>query len=236
VAPPPEPAPTTPDPIAKVLSDLERQRLLSRPVRISPATGLPLPHDPHPPRHPTPMTVPRAAVRKQLATGRTRAFVAASGEQLPQMFRSIQPDEVGPESLEEALQWAAETAWHHVPCALALVLSSDDGVIAEVVAARGERARESLGCRVMCAAGPAQLGRSASLTRFAEAQPLHFDPFEGEVWELAVGSLLSVPIVLPDGELTGLGLVLFNAPRASGFTQSELSAVTYLARTLADRL
>jgi hypothetical protein len=240
-APPVAVPPTTPDPIAKVLSDLQRQRLLARPIRISSKTGLPLVLEP--PRaaryataRPEPRPTTPGSGRRRRPTGRTQAFATATGDQLPQEFRPVQQAASPPDDLGPALQWAADTAWQHVPCALALVLSCDEGAHGEVVAARGEREREARGCHVACDSGPTLLPRAPSLTRYPSEQPLHFIALDDATWDLPVGSVLSVPIELPDGELTGLGLVLFNASRPAGFTDSELRAVSYLARTLGARL
>jgi len=164
------------------------------------------------------------------------AFPAALTDQLPQQFHPVQGDGDDAESYEHLLQWAVETAWQHVPCALAMLLAWDEDARAEVVAARGERERESRGCFVASDAGPTQLGRAPSLTRFSANRMVRFRRRDDTWWDLPVESVLSVPVELPDVELAGLGLVLVNAPRASGFADSELRAVTYLARTLAGRI
>ena len=238
---PPARAPA-PDPIARVLSELERQRLLSRPVRLSSVTGLPSREAPRAPRrHPTPLNVPRPSPttdERNRPTARTQAFVAAPEEQLPQHFRPVQAEVGPPETYELATRWAVETAWNHVPCALVLLLAcdEDEGPLAEIIAARGEREREARGCSVTCDSGPAQMSRAPSLTRFSAPRTLHFTGPDERVWELPVSSVLAAPVEAEDGELIGLGLVLLNASRSSGFTDSELRAVTYLARTLAARL
>ncbi len=230
----------TPDPIARILSDLERQRLLARPIRISSQTGLPTRNPTvRPRRELTPNTVPRLTPttdERRRPRETTMAFPAVHTEQLPQQFHPVQADDDERESYESMLQWAAETAWQHVPCALAMVLACDDDETAEVVAVRGERERESRGCHVGSATGPTQLGRAPSLTRFSSERLVRFRRRDGTWWELPVESVLSVPVELADGELAGLGLVLVNASRASGFTDSELRAVTYLAHTLAGRI
>lgn len=232
----------TPDPVARVLSDLERQRLLSRPVRISSKTGLPT--SPRPPRRSaTPHAVPRpvsaraaSAEARERPASRTQAFQAAPEELLPQQFRPVQGESGPPETFDLALRWAVDTAWDHVPCALALVVGCEAGTRGEVLAARGAREREARGCTIACDTGPAQLSRAPSLTRFSTARPLRFAPTDARTWELPVTSVLTAPVTADDGELTALGLVLVNATRASGFTDSELRAVTYLARTLASRM
>jgi len=231
----------TPDPIARILSDLERQRLLSRPIRISSQTGLPTQASSvRLRRNDTPSTVPRLAPttdERRRPREATTAFPAMSMDQLPQQFHPVQADEDDSDpTYEELLQWAAETAWAHVPCELAMVLSLDEGAMAEVVTTRGEREREARGCHVASGSGPTQLGRAPSLMRFSSEHLVRFLRRDATHWELPITSVLSVPIELPDGELAGLGLVLVNASRASGFTDSELRAVTYLARTLAARL
>lgn len=230
----------TPDPIARILSDLERQRLLSRPIRISSQTGLPTQLTPaRPRRENTPSTVPRLAPttdERRRPRDATTAFPAVSMDQLPQQFHPVQADEDEADTYEVLLQWAAETAWAHVPCELAMVLSLDEDAQAEVVTTRGEREREARGCHVASDSGPTQLGRAPSLTRFSSERLVRFMRRDDTHWELPITSVLSVPVELPDGELTGLGLVLVNASRASGFTDSELRAVTYLARTLASRI
>lgn len=236
--------PTTPDPVARILSDLERQRLLSRPVRISSRTGLPTPSSPRPPRRSaTPHAVPRPvsaraaqAEARERPTSRTQAFPAAPEELLPQQFRPVQGESGPPETFELALRWAVETAWDHVPCALALVVGCESGGRGEVLAARGAREREARGCAIACDTGPAQLSRAPSLTRFSTPRPLRFAAADARTWELPVTSVLTAPVTADDGELTALGLVLVNATRASGFTDSELRAVSYLARTLASRM
>jgi len=233
----------TPDPIAKVLSDLERQRLLSRPVRISSWTGLPTGETRPPRRVPTPQTVPRpvstsaaGADTHPRPTTRTQAFPAAPEELLPQQFRPVQAERGPPRTFDLALRWAVETAWNHVPCALALLVTCREDRLAEIIAARGAREREARGCSVACDSGPAQMSRAPSLTRFSAPRPLRFLPADARAWEIPVTSVLTAPVQSEDGEPTDLGLVLLNASRASGFTDSELRAVSYLARTLASRL
>lgn len=230
----------TPDPIARILSDLERQRLAARPVRISSQTGLPSsPASGRPRREVTPTTVPRLAPttdERKRPRDETRAFASAAAEGLPQEFHPVQAEQQAPGSLDLALQWATETAWQHVPCALVLALTCDEGPWAEVAAARGTRERESRGCLLASDRGPTQLGRAPSRARFPTGRVVSFQRRDGSSWELAVESVMSVPIVLADGAFAGLALLLLNATRQSGFTDSELRAVTYLAHTLASRL
>lgn len=246
---PPAPAPTpttsvTPDPIARVLSDLERQRLLSRPVRISSKDGLPTTEPrrvgAQSARAPTPTGVPRlqpSTDERKRPREHTRAFSTAPTDQLPQLFHPVQADDDDGDALDPILRWAADTAWQHVPCALALVLDCESEGECHVAMARGEREREARGCRLTPDPhGPLQLGRSPSLRRLPEARTLAFERPDGTAWTLPVTSLLSAPVVHPDGELSGLTLVLVDAARPTGFTDSELRALAYLAKTLAQRL
>ncbi len=77
--PKPDSATADSDPIARVLSDLERQRLLARPVRISAKTGLPSPIEPTsgptrlPPSSAAPATPKPQAARPPPADRRARA-------------------------------------------------------------------------------------------------------------------------------------------------------------------
>lgn len=238
------------DPVARVLSDLERQRLGARPVRLDP-TGLPEPVDASSRRRPTPHAVPRQARSGEAGRARGRddtvAFtppVAGGADALPQQFRPVVPSsgrggEVPP-TRAAALEWAVETAWSHVPCALALVLGGLDRDDPEVLLARGERERETRGCRVPLELGFRQLAcRAPTRVRFAERAVVHFVG-GGAGFDVEVASTLCAPIAFVPGHESpstrGLGLVLLNSTRASGFTDSELRAVTYLARTLAERL
>jgi len=231
------PAGRVDDPIARVLSELERQRLASRPVRISSQTGLPT-LTPRGKREPTPHTVPRPTPPTEPRRGRPPS---GPGDALPQQFRPVQASADPTRSVDGTLQWAVDTAWQHVPCELALVLELDDddgrdGCRAEVLAARGAHEREARGCFVGCAGAPLQLGHAPSLVRFPTGRALTFTAADGSTWELAVTSSLVVPVEAADGELTGLGLGLVNCARDSGFTDSELRAVAYLARTFAQAL
>ncbi len=228
---------STPDPIARILSDLERQRLLSRPIRISPQTGLPTRTIGRPRRRETMGSVPRLTPttdESKRPRELTSAFPAVVTDQLPQQFHPVQAG--SNEDIDVVLQWAVETAWQHVPCALAMLIICDEGPMGEVVAARGERERESRGCTVLRDSGPTHVGRGPSLVRFPKERPVRFHRSDGTTWELPIESVLSVPVHYPDGELAGVGLLLLGAARASGFTDSELRAVTYLARTLGARM
>ncbi len=229
--------PPTPDPIARILSDLERQRLLSQPIRISPQTGLPTRTMGRPRRRETKNAVPRAMPttdESRRPRELTLAFPAVASDQLPQQFHPVQT--TTNEDIDVVLQWAVETAWQHVPCALAMLIICDEGPLAEVLAARGERERESRGCSVPRDSGPTHVGHGPSLMRFPGERPVRFHRADGSTWDLPIESVLSVPVEYPDGELAGIGLLLLGASRASGFTDSELRAVTYLARTLGARM
>lgn len=253
---PPARRPETPDPIARVLSDLERQRLLARPMRISPQTGLPtpVPAGRGTRRTPTPQNVPRpgAADERQRPRRATTAFSVDGDASLPQEFRPVLSAQA-PADLPAALQWAADTAWEHVPCGLALLVGVDVGLVAtlddreplddvvvhgEILAARGELARELKGCLVPVSSGPATLtARRPSRIRFSEGARLAVESLDERTWHIPITSVLRVPLDRMDAERLGfgiLGLVLVNATRGSGFTDGEASATAYLVHTLAN--
>ncbi|MCC6621265.1 MAG: hypothetical protein IT385_08420 [Deltaproteobacteria bacterium] len=261
---PPRGAPAAPpapdeDPLARVLSALERQRLAAHPVRFD-ARGVPQPLDPRPsPRRATPQGMPRAhdgARRGQGAADgsaserptrdETLAFASAAGapEALPQLFRPIHLADAAdldvPTARLAALQWAVDTAWHHIPCALALLLEGLHDA-PEVAFARGEREREARGCHVPLVHAFRQIACLApTRVRFADGAGMRFVSAGGQAWDLVVRSTLCAPISFvpghPSPATAGLGLVLINSTRSSGFIDSELRALTYLARTLAARL
>jgi len=231
---------TAPDPITTLLSDLARQRRLWHPLRISPITGLPTTNDARRGARcqATPQSVPRSAPathERHRSADLTQAFVALASDELPQHFRSVHSNGGPPDTWDQALRWAVDTTWQQLPCALVLAVSSGDGHVAEVLAARGEREREARGCQIACDAEPIQMGRAPSLFRFASMRPLSFQGPGEQTWALPVGSLLWAPLAEPSGALMSHGLALINATRPSGFTDGELRAMTYLARTLLAR-
>lgn len=273
------------DPLARVLSELERQRILARPVRINPKTGLPTPfpdqlaprprangEEPASPpwrdaprptdtlvadRGPGPasdrrvrvdlagldISAPRAAPapnpssrRKKTEPAVPRPRQAAVTEPgldqaatLPQQFRPVLKELVPPAGTG-LLPWAADTSWQQIPCALALVLSGLETLV--VLAARGQREREAVGGRLRRDGQRGQLMcRVAHRIRYAEPLPMSIEHPDGARWDLWVDSALCMPIGDPDEELS---LLLINAPRPTGFTDGEASALTYLARTVAE--
>lgn len=238
------------DPVARVLSELEVQRVRARPLRIA-SDGLPRPLDPNTKRRATPLAVPRSAQPGEQPTRRTRddtlAFtpgIMSPVDGLPQQFRPVtatgatDPDQ--PSARISVMQWAVETAWQHVPCALALLIEGLDSDEPEVVFARGEREREVRGCVVPLEHAFRQLAaRAPTRTRFADIANVRFESHL-QVFDLDVTSALCAPVAFVPGHETdgtlGLGLVLLNSSRDSGFTDSELRALAYLARTLASRL
>ncbi len=247
--------PITPDvdPVARILSELERQRLDARPIRID-SKGLPEQVDRRGGRRPTPLSVPRASVGDGRVTSerRTReetlAFTPAVStpvDTLPQSFWPVSPsgatDPDIPTARLAALQWAVDTAWHHVPCALALLLEGLDTDLPEVVFARGERELETRGCRVPLDYAFRQVACLApTRVRFADGARIRFVRADDKPYDMVVLSTLCAPVAFvpgyPSPATTGLGLVLLNSTRASGFIDSELRALTYLGRTLAGRL
>lgn len=268
------------DPLARVLSGLERERLLARPMRINPRTGLPTPLEsaaqpsPHgtrvDQRAPGPASDRRVRIDlpdlsrrgsrettapavPRLRSGGESLSLGAGGvdrfeptssyppgsplsatdtdleaASLPQQYRPVL-SELAPPSGAALLEWAADTAWQQIPCALSLCLSGADALV--VVAARGLRAREALGGRVARTGAPGQLWRASHRIRYAEGSPVAFEHPDGGRLELRVDSALCVPVT--DGAEPIL-LLLLNAPRPGGFTDAEARALAYLARTVAE--
>ncbi|MFO0749557.1 MAG: hypothetical protein U1F43_28385 [Myxococcota bacterium] len=247
---PDAPAVGADDPVARVLSDLERQRIMARPVRID-AHGMPQPIDGR--RRATPQSMPRVSLppaddRRLRTREDTLAFtpaMASPSDALPQQFRPVAPtgatDPALPSARFSALQWAVDTAWLHVPCAVALLLDGLDSELPEVALARGERERETRGCRVPLEHSFRQAAcRAPTRVRFADHARIRFLSPDDQSFDVEVESTLCAPIAFVPGHESpstfGLGLVLLNSTRPTGFTDSELSALTYLARTLAERL
>ena len=155
---------------------------------------------------------------------------------LPQQFRAIAAA-VGQTSSGGPAQRAVENAWQHIPCQLVQTLRYSDRDTLEVVAARGERERETLRCRLeasgvfehLLSPRPARVKFSEDKTR------LRYVDGRGEaVLEQPVRSAACVPIVVA-GRRWGV-LLLLNSTRASGFAEGELRAVSYLSATLGREL
>jgi len=232
------------DPVARALSDLERQRLLARPVRIASDTGLPKAIDPAPrgPRRRRESTrLGLCAMGVRPGDGAASRAVAVTAEHsavepdspLPQQFRAVvAPAMPGAGAAAEALGRAIETAWGYVPCQTAQILRRLPGGALRVVAARGERERELVACTLMDPeALPALARPRPSRVKFgAPHEPLRYRSQHDATHALPVVSAITVPL-RAEGAPWGVVLLL-NTARPSGFTEGELSAVTYLARTI----
>lgn len=236
------------DPVARVLSDLERQRLHARPVRISSKTGLPQPIRVPPPtpasagpRQPEPtragLALPRspAQVRAAARSGNTpTAFDAPPLRGGPaQTFRPIPSDgspaePTGPMNLRQAV----DMLWQQVPCQLVLALIRRADGRPEVIAARGLGERDALAGRLAPSDGMSQLLRSRGRARYpAGSRRLRFLCGEEVSLDLEVRSSLCAPLPETDGR--GATLLLVNASQGEGgFDEAQLRAVTYLAKML----
>jgi hypothetical protein len=155
---------------------------------------------------------------------------------LPQQFRAIAAA-AGQTSTGGPALRAVENAWQHIPCQLVQTLRYSDRDTLEVVAARGERERETLRCRLeasgvfehLLSPRPARVKFSEDKTR------LRYVDGRGEVvLEQPVRSAACVPITV-GGRRWGV-LLLLNSTRASGFAEGELRAVSYLSATLGREL
>jgi len=169
----------------------------------------------------------------------TSAFSAleSDGEPLPQQFRAIASNRSGELTPGGAPQRAVENAWQHIPCQLAQTLRyvRDDAL--DVVAARGERERETLRCRLSLAgAFEHLLSPRPARVKYSEDKTFlrYVDGRGAESLKLLVRSAACAPIVI-GGHTWGV-LLLLNSTRSSGFAEGELRAISYLAATLGREL
>ena len=163
--------------------------------------------------------------------------VGADAVMLPQQFRAVSLPAPGTPTAVTSAQEAVENAWQHIPCQLAQALRRGESGALEVVAARGERERETLRC---CAdADPSferWLTQGPARVKFAEdrSRVRYLGPRGEPILDVPVRSALCVPVRVEDGRW-GL-LLLLNSTRASGFAEGEMRAVSYLATTLSRAL
>lgn len=241
-----------PDPVARVLSDLEKQRLSARPMRISSQTGLPQPL-PVPPENPPSKRQARPELTQLgLAAPRSpaqaQARVKAREEEstapdapparsgLPQMFRAIPSEETTTTDANGvmSLRQAVDMVWQHIPCQLALALKRRADGQHEVVVARGLGEREALACRVSSEDAGSQILRGPGRARYPEgSRRLRFLCGDEVGLDLEVRSSLCAPLIVADGR--SATLLLVNATGGApggGFDDAQLRAVTYLAKTL----
>ena len=227
------------DPRARRLDTGDRERLaeVARHVAIPSA----VPDDEPAARGPrlgldsTQIGRPATAGTATTGSERTSSFAAVVSDVtlLPKQFRAITVPPVGTRLPGGPAQEAVENAWHHIPCQIAQALRYGEAAELEVVAARGERERETLHCRVpACGAFERLLSPHPARVKFADdkARLAYVSGRADGVLEVPVRSALCVPIAVA-GRPWGV-LLLVNSTRSSGFADGELRAVTYLAATL----
>lgn len=192
------------------------------------------------------------AGRKANATNQeTRATSPATDPRdLPQLFTPMAEFGAGPSLSAGAgrdrgaiVSWAVETVWRQVPSRLVLglmILGRD----VTVTHARGEGARCLQGARGQLDEWPAAVVlRAPSRMRFgSDSITLWFRNADGTRQSVEVQSAIWAPLDAEkdagrDGASPMRTVVMaIDAPRATGFTEGEMSAFGYLAQIVAARL
>jgi hypothetical protein len=214
---------TSRDPLDALLDLLARQRHQSNPVKISEDTGLP-----------TPVTRPITRVLRPVEPRDPLATVEAdrpNGEDipLPQQFHPVVADaeQVLETPPRDPLGWAIDTAWQHIPCAIAIAVSHKEGHL-EVLAVRcGQDRPWHAATFELPQSWYGFVARAPGRTRYQSPIELELVLDEG-IETFSVSSVIGTPVV----HTSPTALLLLNSPRISGFTDAEVRALAYLGRTL----